>query len=171
MLSTTNFSQFVNQILFISSSNSFLFLLRSFWLHLSVFVKTIENLIQSSIKHFIISMSIFCGGMLPSINKNVFFSVFLLFKNSCAKSNQFFLFFSHDLAYPYHGRSTIIRSLFTIKKIYKWKIVNYFWKAKIYKSFVDFCFPKNSIRNWCRSTKMFFCINSWCYLAWLLDPL
>jgi len=29
----------------------------------------------------------------------------------------------------------------------------------------------NSISYWCRSTKMFFCINNWCYLAWLLDPL
>ena len=62
-------------------------------------------------------MSIFCGGMLPSINKNVFFSVFLVFKNSCVKSNQLFLSFSHDLAYPYHGRSTITRSLFIIKKL------------------------------------------------------
>ena len=108
---------FVNQILFISLSKSFWFLLRSFWLHLSDLVKTIEKLIQSSIKHFIISMSIFWGGMLASISKKVFFNVSLVLKNSWVKSNRFFLSFSHDFAYPYHGKSTIIRSLFIIKKL------------------------------------------------------
>ena len=55
--------------------------------------------------------------MLASINKKVCFNSFLLFKNSCVKSIQFFLSFSHDLAYPYHGRSTMTRSLFIIKKL------------------------------------------------------
>jgi hypothetical protein len=62
-------------------------------------------------------MSIFCGGMFASMSKNVFFNVFLVLKNSWVKSNQFFLSFSHDLAYQYHGRSTIIRSLLIIKKL------------------------------------------------------
>ena len=117
ILSTTNLSCFTNQIFFISSSKSFWFLLRSFWLHLSIFVKTIEKFIHSSIKHFIISMSILCGGILLSISKNVFFIVFLVLKNSWVKSSQFFLSFSHDLAYPYHGRSTIIRELLIRKKL------------------------------------------------------
>ena len=93
------------------------FLLRFFWLHLSDLVKIIEKLIHSSIKHFIISMSILWGGILESISINVFFNVFLVFKKCCVKSNRPFLSFSHDLAYPYHGRSTIIRELFIIKKL------------------------------------------------------
>ena len=68
-------------------------------------------------KHSIILMSIFWGGMLASISKKVFFIVSLLVKNSCVKSNQFFLSFSHDLAYPYHGRSTITRLLLIKKKL------------------------------------------------------
>ena len=117
MLSTEKFLYEFNQIFFISSSKSFWFLLRSFWLHLSNFEKTIEKPIHSPIKHLIISISIFWGGMLPSIKRNVFFKVFLVFKNSCVKSNQLFLSFSQDLAYPYHGKSTIIHELFIKKKL------------------------------------------------------
>ena len=119
MLSTTKNLYFSIQIFLISSLKSLKFLLRFFWLHLSDLVKIIEKLIHSSIKHFIISMSILCGGMLASISIKVFFNVFLVFKKCCVKSNRPFLSFSHDLAYPYHGRSTIIRELFIIKKL-KW---------------------------------------------------
>ena len=117
ILSTAKFSYEFNQIFFISSLKSFWFLLRSFWLHLSNFVKTRENSIHSSIKHLIISTSIFWGGILPSIKRNVFFKVFLVLKNSCVKSNHHFLSFSHDFAYPYHGKSTMTRELLTTKKL------------------------------------------------------
>ena len=117
ILSTKNFLYEFSQIFFISSLKSFWFLLRSFWLHLSNFVNTIEKIIHSSIKLLIISMSIFCGGMLLSINKNVFFNVFLVVRKLWVKSNQFFLSFSQDFAYPYQGKSTIIRELFIIKKL------------------------------------------------------
>jgi hypothetical protein len=40
-----------------------------------------------------------------------------VFKNSCVKSSQLFLSFSHDLAYPYPGKSTITRELFIRKKL------------------------------------------------------
>ncbi|MBR4633633.1 hypothetical protein IKO50_01390 [bacterium] len=33
------------------------------------------------------------------------------------KSSQLFLSFSHDFAYPYHGKSTITRELFITKKL------------------------------------------------------
>ena len=117
ILSTKKFWYEFNQIFFISSLKSFWFLLRSFWLHLSNFVKTIEKSIHSSIKHLIISISIFWGGILPSIKRKVFFKVFLVLKNSWVKSSQPFLSFSHDLAYPYHGKSTITRELFITKKL------------------------------------------------------
>jgi hypothetical protein len=117
ILSTEKLLYEFNQIFFISSLKSFWFLLRSFWLHLSNFVNTIENSIHSSIKHLIISTSIFWGGILPSIKRNVFFNVFLVLKNSCVKSSHHFLSFSHNLAYPYHGKSTITRKLFITKKL------------------------------------------------------
>ena len=48
---------------------------------------------------------------------NVFLKVSLEFKNSCVKSNQPLLSFSQDLAYPYHGKSTITRESLIRKKL------------------------------------------------------
>ena len=117
ILSTEKLLYEFNQISSIFSLKSFWFLLRSFWLHLSNFVNTIEKSIHSSMKHFTISISIFCGGILQSIKRNVIFKDFLVVKNSWVKSNQLFLSFSHDLAYQYHGKSTITHELFIKKKL------------------------------------------------------
>ena len=117
ILSTEKLLYDFSQIFFISSPKSLWFLLRSFWLHLSNFVKTIENSIHSSIKHLIISISIFCGGILPSIKRKVILKLSLVIKNSWVKSNHHLLSFSHDLAYQYHGKSTITQELFTRKKL------------------------------------------------------
>ena len=107
----------MSQIFFISSSKSFLFLLRSFWLHLSNLVKIIEKSIFSSMKHCIILVSICCGGILPSIRRKVFFRVFLLLKKSWARSNRCFFSWFQAFAYQYHGKSTITRDLFIRKKL------------------------------------------------------
>ena len=117
ILSTKKLSIELSHIFFISSLKIFWFLLRSFWLHLSNFVKIIEKSIFSSIKHCIISKSILCGGILPSIKRNVFFNDFLLLKNSWAKSNHSFFSWFHAFAYQYQGKSTITRDLFTTKKL------------------------------------------------------
>ena len=117
ILSTEKLLYHFNQIFIISSLKSLWFLLRSFWLHLSNFVKTTENSIHSSIKHLIISISIFWGGILQSIKSKVIFKLFLVLKNSWVKSNHHLLSFSQDLAYQYHGRSTITQDLFTTKKL------------------------------------------------------
>ena len=117
ILSTKNFSTALIPFFFISSWKSFWFLLRSFWLHLSNFVKIKAKSIFSSIKHFIISKSIFWGEILPSTKRKVFLKNSLLLKKSWAKSNHCFLSWFHDLAYPYHGKSTITHDLLIKKKL------------------------------------------------------
>jgi len=117
ILSTANISIIFIQFLLISSLKSFWFLLRSFWLHLSNFVKIIEKSIFSSTKHCIISKSIFWGGILPSTSKKVFFNDFLFIKNSWAISNRCFFSWFQAFAYPYHGKSTIAQELFITKKL------------------------------------------------------
>lgn len=117
ILSTKKDSIFSKPFSFNFSLKSFWFLLRSFWLHLSIFVKTIAKSTHSSTKHFIISKSIFCGGILPSTKRNVFFKNFLLLKNSWLKSNHCFFSLFQTFAYQYHGKSTNIQELFIIKKL------------------------------------------------------
>lgn len=102
---------------FISSLNNLKLLWNSFWLHLSILVKMIENLICSSKKQLIISKSIFCGLILQSINKKVICKLSLDVRNCCVKSNHHFLSFSQDLAYQYHGKSTNTKDLLIKKKL------------------------------------------------------